>query len=309
MVRPGRRPVSVLTVAMACLLAGVLAGSRPLPVQGTGAPKPGYTVMPAGWNLISSATAVSLDVPSAGPSLYTLQPGDASYQTLNWQQLQAGYGYWALFRENTAVHLPPSSQESYSVDVPAGQWVMVGNPSTSGSARLTGVDQAFIYSALSGYRADTLIPVGYGAFVLSNRGGRITVSAGPADSPEVDYPACCRIGSGDYGGNAQIEILDDSPFALFYGVRAVAATGAFPLATPNNYAYGAIAACTACDEYTSPPAACRSSASMRTVDVAPGEYLIRLTTDGPRVPDIILQVTLEPNTHYYFCRWIGTGRT
>jgi hypothetical protein len=174
---------------------------------------------------------------------------------------------------------------------------------------VTGADQSFVYSGRSGYRADSLLPVGYGAFVMSNRGGRITVSADAADSPPVEYPACCRVGSGNYGGNAHIDILDDSPDALFYGVRAVTDAGGFPQAVPGNYAYGAVPACPACAEYTSPPAACRASASVRTFDVAPGLYLIRLTTDGPLVPDIILKVTLEADTHYYFCRWIGTGRT
>src|SRR4051794_8120839 len=126
-----RRALALLT------LAGVALALHSAPVDAQAVPVPGYTVMATGWNLVSSAGATSLNVPSSQHPLFTLQPGDAGYRQTTWQQLKAGAGYWALFDTNTALRLPPSNSTSYSVDVPAGQWVMVGNPSSSGSARIT----------------------------------------------------------------------------------------------------------------------------------------------------------------------------
>ncbi|HZU77902.1 MAG TPA: hypothetical protein VFA70_14140 [Dehalococcoidia bacterium] len=290
------------------LALAALAGSAPGRARAQSAPPPGYTVMPAGWNLISTATATALNLPSAAPTLYTLQPGDTAYQSVHWNALHTGFGYWALFTENTAVRLPPSNVDSYAVDVPAGSWVMVGNPSTSASARISGADAAFVYSPLSGYRDDTLVPVGYGAFVYSASGGRVTVAVQDADRTQADFASCCTIGPGQYGGMAHIDILDDSPYALFFGVRALDAAGNFLPPVAGDYAYGVVQACAVCTEYAAPPPSCRSLATTRTVDVRPGTYLIRLTTDGPLVPDIILTVPLAADTHYYLCRWVAAGR-
>lgn len=300
---------AALAFALTAALAAIPALMTPRHIRGEGTPVPGYTIAAKGWNLISTGTAVTLDVPSAESPLYTLQPGSDAYQALTWAGLRPGYGYWAFFRENTAVRLPPSSQQRYSVDAPPGQWIMVGNPSTSGSARVAGADQVLVYSPLTGYRDDALIPVGYGAFVRSVDGGTITVEARADDAPPIDFPSCCLVGPGDYHGQAHIDLLDDSPFALFYGVRAVAADGSFPRPTASDYGYGAVPACESCSEYSSAPSACRVAATSRTVEVTPGQYLIRLTADGDRVPDIILVATLQPNMRYYFCRWVGSGRT
>jgi len=301
------RRSGILVVVL--LLASLRWGVPEQRVAAQSEPPPGYTVISAGWNLISTAGAATLRLPSAFGPLYTLQAGDKEYEALGLDQLQRGAGYWAFFRDNTAVRLPPSADESYSVDVPAGQWIMVGNPSTAASARIAGADTAFVYSPLSGYRQDTLVPVGYGAFVYSASGGTITVEVRDTDRSAVDFQGCCTVGTGNYGGKAHIEIYDDSPYSLFYGVRSVLLDGSFPAPASGNYAYGALSACDACPEYAEPPTACGAAATARTVTVDPGEYLIRLTSDGARVADIILTTTLDPNTRYYLCRWVAANRS
>ena len=304
--RRRRLPPTTALLLSLVLVALAAGGERSARAQTIAAP--GYLIIPSGWNLISLASTSSLYLPSAADTLYTLQPGDSSYRVSGWQALTLGYGYWAEFDANTAVRLPPSSVDTYSVDVPAGTWVMVGNPSTSSSARVTGADRSLVYSPLTGYRDDTLLPVGYGAFVLSERGGRVTVSVSASDRPQVDYPSCCRVGGGSFGGKAHIDILDDSSYALLYGVRAVNSDGSMPAPVAGNYGYGEVAPCPSCSDYSAAPAGCRAAANMRTVEVTPGQYLIRLSTDGPLVPDIILVASLEANTRYYFCRWVAAGR-
>jgi hypothetical protein len=308
MMHPGvRRGALLTTAALVALLCCVLFWAR-RPVHAQTPTPPGYTVMAAGWNLISSGPALALSVPSATVTLYTLQPGDAAYETASWRGLRAGVGYWAYFNENTALRLPPSSIDSYAVDLPARQWVMVGNPSTTGSVRVAGADAVYVFSSQSGYRQDNLIPVGYGAFVFSFSGARVSLDLQSADRTQVDFAACCTIGPGQYGGKAHLDIVDDTTYALFFGVRAVGADGTFPLPIDGNYAYGLVQRCGACADYAAAPSSCRSSANVRSVEVDPGTYLIRLTTDASRVPDIILRVPLQANMHYFLGRWVAAAR-
>jgi hypothetical protein len=297
---------AVLVLALAALL---FAGSVHRQVSAQNADLPGYVVLPAGWNLLSTATAQSLDVPSADATLWTLQQGDGAYESLDWQSLKVGYGYWVYLRENTALRLPASTQDSYSVTIPAQQWVMVGNPSTRGSVRVHGADRSLLYSAISKqYRQDDLVPVGAGALVWSDKGATVTLSIDPNDATPVDFNSCCRVDSGDYGGQALIDVADDTAYPLLYGIRSLAADGSFPVATANNYAYGAVSPCADCVDYTTPPATCRDGVPTRSVRVDPGSYLLRLSTDAVRVPDIILTVQLEADTHYALCRYVLAGR-
>jgi hypothetical protein len=297
---------AVLALALATLL---LVGNVRRQVSAQSAAPPGYVVLPAGWNLLSTATAQSLDVPSADATLLTLQPGDSDYESVDWQSLSVGYGYWAYLRENTALRLPASTQDSYSVTIPAQQWVMVGNPTTRGSVRVHGADRSLLYSAITQqYRQDDLIPVGAGALVWSDQSATVTLGIDPNDATPVDFDSCCRVGSGQYGGQALIDIDDDTPYPLLYGIRAVATDGTFPAASANNYAYGAVSACADCVDYTTPPPTCRDGVPTRSVRVDPGSYLLRLTTDAVRVPDIILAVQLQADTHYALCRYVLAGR-
>jgi hypothetical protein len=96
------------------------------------------TTYPAGWNLVSGPAGATVSG-ALGP-LYTLQPGDTSYETVpNTTPLATCVGYWAYFPSGGTVTTAPGSP-SCSVTPPPGQWVMVGNPSPATTLLVSGAD-------------------------------------------------------------------------------------------------------------------------------------------------------------------------
>ncbi len=99
-------------------------------------------VYQAGWNLVAGPQGTSFA--KADSPLYTLQPSDTSYEVLKASPgVEAGYGYWAYFAQPTSVTLSGSSTDSAAVQVPGGQWVLVGNPSATSSVRIHDATYAF----------------------------------------------------------------------------------------------------------------------------------------------------------------------
>src|SRR4051794_27611985 len=110
-----RKPAAVLAVLVAFLFCARHALPSYAAVQ--------YA---AGWNLVSGPEGSHL-TGAGGPPL-TLQPGDASYETFAADgALRAGWAYWAYFPNGGSLQTTPGLS-TYTVTVPAGQWVMVGNP-------------------------------------------------------------------------------------------------------------------------------------------------------------------------------------
>lgn len=143
----------------------------PTPVPG------GRTVtFPAGFNLIGGPVG-TLVTGATGP-LYTFQASDAAYEVLPAAvPLQAGLGYWAFFPSPTTVSLPPAPPPvAFTVALPAGHFVMVGNPSDV-PVSLSGADAAYTYGQASAYIAATLLCPGAGAWAYSAGGGSLTLSA------------------------------------------------------------------------------------------------------------------------------------
>lgn len=150
---------------------------------------------PAGWNLIAlplgtnltnadgSLTAVppgSVDFEffrlPLGPiaALYTWQPGYGAYGS--WQT-GVGPGYWAYFTAETKVILGNAGNNGpYSVTAGPGEWVMVGDPSGTQPATVTGADSILTYTQDQGYLPAALLQPGQGAWVMSRLGGTITVT-------------------------------------------------------------------------------------------------------------------------------------
>lgn len=139
------------------------------------APVPGVSITyPAGWNLIGVPPNTTL--PAAQSSLYTYQAGDTAYQVA--QSPQPGTGYWIYFAAPATVTLPFTGPQVITRTLPAGQFVMVGNPG-SAAAILSGADVAYTYDSATGYQPTNQIPPGQGAWVLSNAGGTLTITSGP----------------------------------------------------------------------------------------------------------------------------------
>jgi hypothetical protein len=110
------------------------------------------------------------------PPYYTYQAGNTAYQTA--QTLQPGIGYWANLPAASTSSLPVTGPVTVTKSLPAGQYIMIGNPGSS-SALVTGADVVYTYSAGAGYQATTTLQPGQGAWVLSSAGGTATVSSGP----------------------------------------------------------------------------------------------------------------------------------
>jgi hypothetical protein len=179
------------------LLAGGLGGLvvSALPVPATRADENSRNDQatisyPAGWNLVGGPGGSTL-VGATG-NLYTLQPGDSSYQTFPANTpLQACWGYWAFFPNGGSL-VPGVSQPGCEAGVVAGQRVMVGNASTGGSAPVDGADQVLTYTPAGGYQAATAIPVGAGAWVFGNAAisieGPLPAASTPATAPRPSSP-------------------------------------------------------------------------------------------------------------------------
>jgi PKD repeat protein len=141
------------------------SGGGSLPGQGINVP------YQPGWNLV----AVPLNTTIPGPlgPMYTYQAGDTAYEMV--QNTQPGLGYWVFFNAPTTATLVAGSPQSVSLPIPAGQWVMVGNPG-SFPATVRGADVVFVYNPSSGYQATTTLQPGQGAWVFSNSSGTVTIA-------------------------------------------------------------------------------------------------------------------------------------
>jgi PKD repeat protein len=130
---------------------------------------------PAGWNLVSAPGGTTFS--QASGALFTFQAGDANYRSLAPAQgVSAGLGYWAFFTAATTVTFNGNGSTSASISAPAGQYVMIGNPSAANTLRVTGADSVIVYNATSGgYANATTLAPGQGAWALSSAGGTIIV--------------------------------------------------------------------------------------------------------------------------------------
>jgi len=83
----------------------------------------------AGWNLVGGPTGATVN--GVLGSLFTFQGGDANYEVLNaGTQLKGGDGYWVNASGSVTLNLPTVSTGNATIQLPAGQWVMIGNPYT-----------------------------------------------------------------------------------------------------------------------------------------------------------------------------------
>lgn len=140
------------------------------------APQQGLSVgYASGWNLIGGPTGTS---PSGlAQSLFTFQASDVNYEVLPpGASLQGGQGYWALFSGPDSATLPPVAPQTTTVSLPAGHWIMVGNPS-DGRVNVSGADIVDAYDAIQGqYYQTTILGAGQGAWVFSTYGGTLTMT-------------------------------------------------------------------------------------------------------------------------------------
>jgi hypothetical protein len=157
------------------------AGSSTATCAGTAIPAAASTAggtsvnYTTGWNLIAGPTGTVVN--GASGSLYTFQAGDSAYETVAANSpLKGGVGYWACFSSAVSSSIPAGTPGgTITVNLPAGQFVMIGNPGTTVAA-VSGADTVLTYSTAAGYTQTTALPVGAGAWVMSNSGGVVTIT-------------------------------------------------------------------------------------------------------------------------------------
>ncbi|HLZ70038.1 MAG TPA: Ig-like domain-containing protein [Dehalococcoidia bacterium] len=163
--------------------SGTTTGSGGTAPAGTGGNSGGNQAGPptvtvtyaAGWNLVSGPDGQIFS--GSDNPLYAFQPGDTAYEVLPaGSPTHAGVGYWVYFPAQTTVTLNASTATSLTITLPAGQWVLIGNPSQQ-TLQLHGADEAQTWDTASGtYLSVTSIGAGQGVWVYSQNGGELTLS-------------------------------------------------------------------------------------------------------------------------------------
>ena len=127
-----------------------------------------------GYELIAGPTGTV--VHGVAGSLYTIDPKSGQFVAIDPSQaLQSGVGYFADFTDLTNVRLAPDDGQPATIQAPAGQWLLVGNPSDYNDATVEGADLVYGYDPQAGYVQESTLPPGQGALVYSANGGTIVV--------------------------------------------------------------------------------------------------------------------------------------
>ena len=171
-------------LTLAALALGGSVGSGPVLAQ-TPSPtpaNPGLRPPPvtvtyaAGWNLVAGPAGTI--IAGANGPLYTFQAGGSTYETLPASSpLQPGVGYWAYFAQASSQTLPagPTQPVSATRQLPAGQFIMIGNPGTR-PATVAGADVVYIYDPAQGYQPASVLQPGQGAWAFSASEGSVSIS-------------------------------------------------------------------------------------------------------------------------------------
>ncbi len=129
---------------------------------------------PPGWNLVGGPAGTVI-TGASGP-LYGFPAGAQDYQVLpSDTPLEAGAGYWAHFDALSPQVLPASAPFGTTLELPAGAFVLIGNPRATISV-VYGADVVYIYDAVLGYESTLTLQPGQGAWAFSARGATITIA-------------------------------------------------------------------------------------------------------------------------------------
>ena len=180
---------------------------------------------PPGWNLVGVPTGTFLtepcvsDFPALQPPcppvppnaprtisvVYTWDTDGTAYQPVQPggtdRLLEGGTGYWVYFHETAPNTLPATSPQTVTRPLPAGRFVLIGNPGTTPTT-VSGADAVYVYdpalapasadpaapppppcaapapgcAPAAGYRPATTLLPGQGAWAISFTGGEAVIS-------------------------------------------------------------------------------------------------------------------------------------
>jgi len=297
---------SLALIAFAALMArGAARAQAPLPPANFA-----YVVYLPGWNLISAAGQTDISVPSLtdalSGSLFTFQPNATNYDVVDLAHVRPGQGYWANFTKRTAVALESSVRDAYTVTVPAGQCVMVGNPSTNGSARVTGAERIYVFStALNNYVAGSLVGIGRGAWACNDTRTSTVSVAFTGDVLGANWPDCCNPHPINNRGAALMIFDNDSPAPIIVGARQMDANGDY--LDTGDLIRGNLDACVTCPEYTT-HRSCSTDAVTSSISVEPGYYTLHIQSEDRNVPDLQTSIFASADTSYDLCYFVDATR-
>ena len=140
----------------------------------------------AGFDLISIPAGSTVNA----AAIDDFDPVANTFRTLgSGEQPQAGHGYWAFFNAASSTMLAAGSNQPVSITDANGSWILIGNPSGTQPALVTGASAVFSYDSVQGkYNATMLLAPGDGAWAMAPAGGVITIAPGataptPTPSP------------------------------------------------------------------------------------------------------------------------------
>lgn len=171
----GDCPASLIRFSATVVVAGdgqsasAAAASAASPTSG---PSAAYL---AGYNLVGVPSSTTLPVDA-----YRLDPASGSYvSVVAGTPLSGGTGYLAYFPAATTVPLASPGAASAQVSVPGGSYALVGNPSATGMATISGADLVQVYNAALQTYLPQLepLPPGGAALVYAAQDATVTIIA------------------------------------------------------------------------------------------------------------------------------------
>ncbi len=141
-----------------------------------------YYSYPTGWNLVGGPEGRVL---FGATALYGYDPSAMTYLPLPPDMpLELGAGYLAYFPRPITGPTPPGTARTLTIPLPAGRYVLVGNPRPALVSAL-GADVLYTYDPVTGYAMAAVLRPGQGAWAYSANGGTLTI----ADPSRCTYPS------------------------------------------------------------------------------------------------------------------------
>ncbi len=187
------KPARAMLLRTVMVTAGVLGFSvfaaiqqQPALLAGPQQGQAGLSVhLEAGWNLVALPPGTTL--PQQVSALYT-QPARLDRYDLvpvaTGEPFMSGWGYWLYAGAGADLPLA-AGLPSFSIIVPGGQWVLVGNPSGSSTATLTGADYAYSYDPVNGFILTTSLKPGQAVWAYNNASRTVRLNTGPPQTVTV----------------------------------------------------------------------------------------------------------------------------
>ncbi|HLZ68563.1 MAG TPA: hypothetical protein VKV26_01515 [Dehalococcoidia bacterium] len=172
---PCRMSRPACTVPSLLFSATITVGGAPPPQPGGGT-----ATYPPGWNIVGAPDGTILPVDA-----WTWDPLRGQYSSLPaGTPLLGGHGYWAYFTAPQNVPLAPGGAGSAQIAAPAGDWVLIGDPSAASGATIAGADAVYTYDPAAGvYNLANSLGPGGGAWAISAAGGTFVIAAQPPAPP------------------------------------------------------------------------------------------------------------------------------